>query len=174
MAKIEKEAGVKVRWIPWEGRPEGVPFLERTPEEAKTLLAKHMAIGSRYGVTLIFPEKKCRTRLAHQATLFARDNGLMDAYRDAVFEARFQEDLDISEPRVLVALGNKVGLDGEALERALARETYASELDDLRRQGESLGVTGIPTYVMNGRTFWGADPTDEVLGSFPNRTPARD
>jgi 2-hydroxychromene-2-carboxylate isomerase len=90
----------------------------------------------------------------------------MDAYRDAVFESRFQEDLDISEPQVLVALGEKVGLNGKALEEALARETYAAELDNLRRQGENLGVTGIPTYILNGQTFWGADPTDDVLESF--------
>jgi hypothetical protein len=34
MAQVEKETGVKVRWVPWEGRPEGVSFLDRTPEEA--------------------------------------------------------------------------------------------------------------------------------------------
>ncbi|MDP6084675.1 MAG: DsbA family protein [Nitrospinota bacterium] len=101
MAQVEKETGVKVRWVPWEGRPEGVSFLDRTPEEAREILAKHKAVGARYGVDLIFPWKKCRTRLAHQATLFARDHGRMEEFRDAVYEARYQQDLDIGDPGIL-------------------------------------------------------------------------
>ncbi len=161
-----------MRWVPWEGRPGGVPFLERTPEEAEKVLAKHQSIAEKYGLTLIFPRKKCRTRLAHQATLFARDHGRMEDFRDAVYHARFQEDLDISDPQVLVSLGEKVGLDGRALGEALERETYAAELDAFRRQGEGLGVKGIPTYVVDGRTFWGTDPTDEVLEALQKRKKA--
>lgn len=163
MARIEEETGVKVRWAPWEGRPEGVPFLERTPEEVEKLHAKHMTLGAKYGVAPLFPWRKCRTRRAHQATLFARDRGRLEAFRDAVFHARFQEDLDIGNPEVLIALAERVGLDGPGLREALERERYAAELDAWRQKGESLGVRGIPTYVVNGRTFWGVDPTEDVL-----------
>ncbi|MFQ5912444.1 MAG: DsbA family protein [Nitrospinota bacterium] len=169
MARIEKESGVKVRWVPWEGRPEGVPFLERTPEEAERLLAKHSSIASKYDLTLIFPQKKCRTRLAHQATLFARDQGRMGAFRDAVYRARFQEDLGIGDPEVLVSLVEGVGLDGPALRQALDREVYAPELDAMRRQGKSLGVEKIPSYAVDGRIIWGTDPTEEVLEALMKR-----
>ena len=169
MAQVEKETGVKVRWVPWEGRPEGVSFLDRTPEEAREILAKHKAVGARYGVNLIFPWKKCRTRLAHQATLFARDQGRMEEFRDAVYEARYQQDLDIGDPGILVSIGERVGLDAAVLRKALDGETYARELDELRRRGEERGVTGISTYVMDGKTYWGSDSTDEVLEAIANR-----
>jgi len=170
MARVEKESGVKVRWVPWEGRPEGIPFLDRTPEEAEKLLAKHKALSARYGMDLIFPWKKCRTRLAHQATLFAWDHGRMEEFRDAVYDARYQQDLDISDPGVLVSIGERVGLDAAALRKTLDAETYAGELDELRRQGEEQGVTGIPTYVVDGKTYWGSDSTDEVLEAIANRS----
>ena len=163
MAKVEKEGGVQVRWTPWEGRPVGVAFLESTPEQAEERLVKHQALASNYGMTLIFPQKKCRTRLAHQATLFARDSALMEPFRDAVYHARYHEDRDIADPGVLVELGEKVGLEGKALAGALERETYAGELDELRRNGERLSVEGVPTYVVDGRTIHGVDSTDEVL-----------
>ncbi len=163
MAKVEKEGGVKVNWTPWEGRPVGVAFLESTPEQAEERLVKHQALASNYGMTLIFPQKKCRTRLAHQATLFARDYALMEPFRDAVYHARYHEDRDIADPGVLVELGEKVGLEGKALAGALERETYAGELDELRRNGERLGVEGVPTYVVDGRTIHGVDSTDAVL-----------
>ena len=170
MARVEKENRVRVRWVPWEGRPEGVPFLDRTPEEAREILAKHKALGARYGVDLIFPRRKCRTRLAHQATLFARAHGQMDVFRDAVYEARYQQDLDIGDPEVLVSIGERVGLDATALREAFDTETYAGELDEFRRRGEELGVTGVPTYVVDGKTYWGSDPTDEVLEAIANRS----
>ena len=137
--------------------------------KGRELLAKHKAVGARYGVDPIFPWKKSRTRLAHQATLFARDHGRMEAFRDAVYAARYQQDLDIGDPGVLVSLGEQVGLDAAALREALERETYAGELDELRRQGEEMGVTGIPTYVVDGKPYWGSDPTDEVLEALANR-----
>jgi predicted DsbA family dithiol-disulfide isomerase len=163
MAKVEKEGGVKVNWTPWEGRPAGVDFLESTPEQAKERLVKHQALASNYGMTLIFPQKKCRTRLTHQATLFSRDCGLMEPFRDAVYHARYHEDRDIADPGVLVELGEKAGLEGKALAGILERETYAGELDELRKKGEGLGVEGVPTYVFDGRTIHGVDSTDAVL-----------
>ena len=169
MERVEREGGVKVRWVPWEGRPEGVDFLERTPEEAEELLAKQNSMAARYDLQLNFPWKKCRTRLAHQATLFARDHGRMDAFRDAVFEARFRQDLDIGDTEVLVSLGEQVGLEGSSMREALKTKAHAADLDELRRQGETAGVTGIPTYIVDGNPYWGADPTDEVLGALQDR-----
>ncbi len=172
MAKIEQDSGVKVEWIPWEGRPEGVDFLDSTPEQAEERLAKHRSLAERYGMTLIFPQKKCRTRLTHQATLFARDQGRMEAFREAVYEARYREDQDIADPQVLISLGEKVGLDGKALAEALERGTYAAELDALRQQAISLGVKGTPTYVVDGQTIHGVDSTDDVLEALQKRSQA--
>ena len=169
MAKIEEESGVAVRWIPWEGRPDGVPFLESTPEQAKERLAKHRALAAKYDMTLIFPEMKCRTRQTHQATLFARAHGLMEAFRNAVYEARFQEDLDIADRGVLVALAEKVGLDGKGLNEALDGGTYVAELDALRQQGKDLGVEGTPTYIVDGQKFHGVDESDAVLEALKKR-----
>ncbi|MFQ5911559.1 MAG: DsbA family protein [Nitrospinota bacterium] len=169
MAKIEKEAEIKVRWIPWEGRPEGVPFLESTPEEAEQRLAKHRVLAGKYGMTLIFPQNKCRTRRAHQATLFARDQGRMEAYRNAVYSARFHEDKNIADPEVLISLGEKIGLDGQALREALEGETYAAGLDGLREQGISLGVDGTPTYIVDRQKFHGVDETEAILETLKKR-----
>ncbi len=160
---IEKETGVQVLWVPWEGRPEGIPFMESTPEEAKERLAKHISLAERYGMTLIYPVKSCRTRLANQATLFARDQGKMKEFRNGVYEARFQKDLDIGDPRVLVSIAEQVGIDGQALSEVLEAQNYGKELDDLRQQGQAMSVEGIPTYIVDGQLIFGMDPTDEVI-----------
>ena len=68
-----------------------------------------------------------------------------------------------------MSIGERVGLDAAALREALDVETYEGELDELRRRGEERGVTGISTYVMDGKTYWGSDSTDEVLVAIANR-----
>ncbi len=94
----------------------------------------------------------------------------MDVFRDAVYEARYQQDLDIGDHEVLISIGERVGLDATALREAFDTETYAGELDEFRPRGEELGVTGVPTYVVDGKTYWGSDPTDEVLEAIANRS----
>jgi predicted DsbA family dithiol-disulfide isomerase len=173
MEEIERRTGVKVEWVPWEGRPEGVPFLERTPEEAKKAHARHQALAAGYGMRIGLHLKRCRTRRAHQATLFARDQGRFEAFRDAVFRARFQDDRDIDDSRVLLELAEGVGLEGSSLLRALQEEVYAGELDSLRGRGVALGVKGIPTYIVDGRPIWGPDPTDEVIAAIETRRERR-
>lgn len=121
-------------------------------------------------MTLIFPQNQCRTRLAHQATLFAGDQGKMKEFRNTVYQARFHEDQDIGDLRVLISSGKQVGLDGKALCEALEAQTYAKELDDLRLQGESMGVEGIPSYVVDGQVIMGMDPTDEVIEALGKRS----
>ncbi|MDP7386123.1 MAG: DsbA family protein [Nitrospinota bacterium] len=60
-------------------------------------------------------------------------------------------------------------MDAAALREALDVETYEGELDELRRRGEERGVTGISTYVIDGKTYWCSDSTDEVLEAIANR-----
>jgi predicted DsbA family dithiol-disulfide isomerase len=120
-------------------------------------------------MTLIFPEKKSRTPQTHQATLFARAHGRMEDFRDAVYSARYHDDLDIADREVLTSLAEKVGLDGKALNESLERETYAAELDSLRQWGISLGVEGTPTYIVDGQTFHGVDESDSILEALKKR-----
>ena len=75
----------------------------------------------------------------------------------ALFDAVWARELHASEPAVVAALADELGLPGAALvEEAQAPEAKAR----LRRQTDeaiAAGVFGVPTFLAGGELFWGYD-----------------
>jgi predicted DsbA family dithiol-disulfide isomerase len=54
-----------------------------------------------------------------------------------------------------------VGLDGDALQKEVESGTYKDNVEEQVRQAYQIGVTGVPTYVINDRyAIVGAQPYD--------------
>jgi 2-hydroxychromene-2-carboxylate isomerase len=74
--------------------------------------------------------------------------------------AVWADELDVSDPEVLVKLADGCGFEGRALLEAAPDMAAASlESTELAR---SLGVFGVPWYVVDGEAFWGQDRLDFV------------
>ncbi|MCE2451661.1 MAG: DsbA family protein, partial [Nitrospinae bacterium] len=67
------------------------------------------------------------------------------------------EDLD-----VIAGLAEDVGLDGEEIKAVISEGRYIGALHSQRAQGKGLGIYGIPTFVVEGKLFWGKDVIDDV------------
>jgi len=74
--------------------------------------------------------------------------------------AVWADELDVSDPEVLVKLADGCGFEGRALLEA-APDMAASALESTER-ARSLGVFGAPWYVVDGEAFWGQDRLDFV------------
>jgi len=74
--------------------------------------------------------------------------------------AVWADELDVSDPKVLVKLADGCGFEGRALLEA-APDMAASALESTER-ARSLGVFGAPWYVVDGEAFWGQDRLDFV------------
>src|SRR5262249_41891854 len=94
-----------------------------------------------------FPPIKPRSRQAHEATEFARDKGLVDAMRTALFQAYFVANRDLGDPDVLVDVGASVGLDAEELRAALADGRYRPRVEEMEALAARIGVGAVPTIV---------------------------
>ncbi|MBI4251151.1 MAG: DsbA family protein, partial [Candidatus Tectomicrobia bacterium] len=79
-----------------------------------------------------------------------------------VYKARWVDDLNLESPDVLARLGEDVGLDGAGIKKVLAEQRYLAILHNQRAQGKSLGIYGIPSFVVRGKIFWGKDVIDDV------------
>jgi 2-hydroxychromene-2-carboxylate isomerase len=95
-------------------------------------------------------------------TFYARDKGKFREFRDRVYKARWVEDLDLESPDVLAQCGQEVGLDGKEIRQVISEKRYLSVLHSQRAQGKSLGIFGIPSFVVQGKIFWGIDVIDDV------------
>src|SRR5690606_31273185 len=91
-------------------------------------------------------------------------------YHRALFKAHFTEHENLMEPDVLVKAADEVGLDGEALRTALADGEYRQAVDEGIDHSYAIGVTGIPTFILNDQyAVVGAQPYEvfeQVMAKF--------
>ena len=88
---------------------------------------------------------------AHQLVHLAASHDREDTMLERLYRAYFTEQRSIFDADSLVSLAGEEGLDGtevrEALEGGRYVEAVARDLDEAR----SLGVTGVPFFVIDGR-----------------------
>ena len=56
----------------------------------------------------------------------------------------------------------QIGLDGDKYDACMDSQRYAGRIEASRLEGEAAGVTGTPTFIMNGHRF-AARPTSDAL-----------
>ncbi len=101
------------------------------------------------------------TMRALSVTELARDRGLHRPMHDRLMQAYWEEALDIGNPEVLRRAAAEVGLDEDAVAAAIENEGLADRVRASTAQAQSLGVTGVPAFVLDNRLLvLGAQPRD--------------
>lgn len=153
-----------MEWKGWELHPERPP--EGVPREALQ--------GERYrrahehlkmlaaGAGLVFnpPPVVANTHLALEASEFAREHGAFEKLHRRLFEAYFQEGVNIGDAEALIGLARESGLEAEELRRVLAEHSYVERLAETAREAHRLGITGVPTFIVGRWAVVGAQPYD--------------
>ncbi|OIV36185.1 disulfide bond formation protein DsbA [Mangrovactinospora gilvigrisea] len=112
------------------------------------------ALRDRYGDALVidlrhFPlERHKHAFIAAQAAEEAWAQGMLWPYVEGVLE-RTSELGERGEP-VLLEVAEELGLDVEEMETALIDGRHILAVDADHAEGQAIGVTGTPTYVLDG------------------------
>jgi predicted DsbA family dithiol-disulfide isomerase len=115
--------------------------------------------------------------LAHEANVWARENGHGDALHREIFRAYFIRNENIGAIDVLVAMAAGIGLDGQGLRQALVERRYRDEVLAEYAESREIGVTAVPTFVAEGYAIVGAHPYDSfrrllaAVGQVPKVVP---
>lgn len=94
-------------------------------------------------------------RLAAIASLAAHEQGKFWPYHDVLFA--HQRELD---PASLERHAQKLGLDMKRFKAALGSKKLAAQVDADIAEAKALGVSGTPTFFINGRILVGAQPLE--------------
>jgi predicted DsbA family dithiol-disulfide isomerase len=166
LAELQEKHDVEVEWLPYELRPEGIPLPDISGPEGERFRRGWQngvaPLAERFGVEMHFPPYKPRSRLAHEAAEFARQQGRFEPLRRALFEAFFVRNLDIGQLDVLVEVGREVGLDPAELRQALTDGRFSQQVEELEAVSHRLGVRAVPTIVIGDLGVEGVQPY-EVL-----------
>jgi predicted DsbA family dithiol-disulfide isomerase len=100
----------------------------------------------------------------HRLIHLARAHGLQDAMKERLVRAYFSEGELISDHAALVRLGTEVGLPTEEIEQMLAGDAYAADVRDDERTAAGLGISAVPTFVVDRALgASGAHPPEALL-----------
>ncbi len=106
-------------------------------------------------------QRTFNSRLAQELGKYADQRGVPQIH-DALYRAYFVHGLNLAEPDVLVTAAAGVGIPAEEARQVLARRTMRAAVDADWVRSRTLGVTGVPTFFVDGRRVVGAQPY-EVL-----------
>jgi predicted DsbA family dithiol-disulfide isomerase len=146
----ERDPNLDIVWRAFELRPDPVPTLDPKGEYLNRVWASSVyPLAEQLGVDIKLPPVQPRSRRAHEAAYWARQQGKFDAYHDALFRAFFQRGADIGNADVLTNLAAEAGLDGNALRQALQTGEYLPNVLADEREAKNLGITGVPAFIAN-------------------------
>jgi predicted DsbA family dithiol-disulfide isomerase len=109
---------------------------------------------------LPFGERKMtfNSRLAQELGKWAEDQGRGDAFHHAAFLAYFQRGENIARRTVLMSICQAAGLNPEAARKVLDERSCREAVDRDWHRSRQMGITAVPTFVLNGRQLVGAQP----------------
>lgn len=158
-------------WTPFELHPdtppEGIPLHEYFGRDPSEFEASYAALKARLeelglpanGVPTVMANSNKMLRLAE----YARDNGVFDGLHLPAFEAYFADDRNLGDTQVLRDLAEGAGLDPDEAMRVLDGGDYEDRIETAMQRARQYGITGTPTFVIEGRYgIVGAQPY-EVL-----------
>ena len=126
--------------------------------------------GNEFGIVFGNHSVLSNSRLSLEASEYARDMGRHDQFHEKIFHAYFTETIDIGDAGKLCDIAAACGLDGIDMMRALEDHRYASRLDEAKKEGLKIQLTGVPTYIIDNKNkIVGAQPL-EVFAELLDKT----
>jgi predicted DsbA family dithiol-disulfide isomerase len=169
--KLKTEHNVDVEWRPFYLYMDTPPEGRELPEHVRRVRAggseeRLRQIAESYGMEFVSTKRIYNTRLAHEATEHARQHDKGNEFHKVVFRKVYAEGQDPSQWDVLRSAAEEVGLDANEMQRNVQSEKYTATVVDQVRWAYQIGVTGVPTYVINDRyAIVGAQPYEVFKGA---------
>jgi len=154
--RLKAEHNVEVEWRPFYLYLDTPPEGRELPEHVKRARASGSEqrlhqIAESYEMEFQSVQRIYNTRLAHEATEYAREHRKGNEFHKVLFHKVYAEGQDPSQWEVLRSVAEEVGLDADEMQRDVENEKYTAKVVDQVRWAYQIGVTGVPTYVINNR-----------------------
>ncbi len=153
---LKTEYNVDVEWRPYylyfDVPPEGMElpdYVLRARANGSEERLHEMA--GMYGMKFISTRRIYNTRLAHEATEYAREHDRANEFHRAVFQRVYAGGLDIGKWDVLRSAAEEVGLNADDMQAVVEGGKYTAEVAAQVMHARQIGVRGVPTYVINER-----------------------
>ena len=154
--RLKKEYNVEVDWRPFYLRPDTPPegmdlpdYIKRARDNGSEERLRMMA--ELHGMEFRSTERIYNTRLAHEATEYAREHGKANEFHHIIFRKVYAEGFDPAQWDVLRSAAEEAGLNANDMQSVVEGGKYTEEVAGQVNWAQRIGVTGVPTYVINDK-----------------------
>jgi predicted DsbA family dithiol-disulfide isomerase len=109
----------------------------------------------------------------HRITHLGLAKGMQHELITAVNDAYFAHAREVFDPAVLTGVAADAGLDQNAVAEVLDGDAYADEVREDEREARTLGITGVPFFVLDGALGVSGAQQTETFVSALNQAWAR-
>jgi predicted DsbA family dithiol-disulfide isomerase len=161
--RLKSDYDVTVEWKAFFLHPEMPPEGVELPAAIRAGMAgtrgRLLQMAHAAGLEMVFAEHIPNSRRALEVTEYARAQGKGQEFHRVVFRKFYGEGQDISRWEVLHAAAQEVGLNADAMQRETESGRYTADFNAQIEEAYALGITGVPTYILNDRyAIVGAQP----------------
>lgn len=156
---IERQYNIK-----WELKPyaietsSGTPLFD--PNEMRYLKKDIQLLAEYYKLPLVLPKKQPKDRLPLECFFIANDAGKGKEYIVDVTNAYWAKGKDIGEIDLLAKIAKSIGIDETDFRKKSSDQNLKERLKKSTEEGNSSGVFGVPTLLIEDEIFWGQDRID--------------
>ena len=120
-------------------------------ERLKTIHDPLIKAGKEDGVPFHFDKitRTPNTLNAHRLIRWAKLEDKQTEVVEALFVAYWSEGRDVGDHNVLADIAKACGMDGESVLKSLASDQDSKQVLAECQQAQQMGVTGVPTYIIN-------------------------
>ncbi len=136
-------------------------------DHAEQMVATVTALAAADGLVLNFDRAVvANTFDSHRLIAWAARQGRQAAMLEALQKAHFTDGADLGSPRTLASIAGWIGLDPAAALAYLESPAGADVVHADLAQGRELGITSVPTFVIDGRfAVHGAQESSTMLAA---------
>ena len=116
------------------------------------------------------PDYPLRPSRALRACVYAAERGCADAFVRTVMRGYWSGKRDISDLAVLQAMAGEAGLGPRAVADIVADERYKAAVVANTDDAIARGVFGVPSFILEGKLFFGSDRMDRLDAALGRRT----
>jgi 2-hydroxychromene-2-carboxylate isomerase len=168
---LAKQAGVEVTWRPFLLGPifksqgwDTSPF-NLYPVKGRYMIRDMQRLAESRGLPFVMPPTFPANGLkAARLALIGADEGWIEPFTRAIFEAEFGRGEDIAQPAVIEKALSGLGLDSASLLVRAEEPEIKQRLKDQTAEASSRGIFGAPSFITeDGELFWGDDRLEQAL-----------